>query len=731
MRTRKRYIRVPVKTEHVGFGGGLVDDKTPIMSIPPGHVRSSQNVVERFNGGYEVAPAYERYDGQTPPSEATFATLTVTLSRDLLVGETITNEDETASALIISTYIKPYPAPVLIKEYPPLLDDASDWIIDDTGDWIGEETVTIATCEADLVLTKLSGDISPGPIKVDGIIVGSCSESPQINGAETALLRAKYTALAADSYREDIEPIPGSGPVLGVWMYKDTVYGFRDNDAGTKSAMYRATSSGWSKVDLGHELSFTAGGTYEIQEGDTITGATSGATAVVTKVVLESGTFTAGDAAGRLIFESQTGTFQAENLDVGVNATVATILGDSSAIAFSVPKGSFHFINANFTGSVDTKYMYGADGKNRGFEFDGTTFTPIDTGMTLDAPEMVYEHHNHLFYTYGGWLQHSSPGLPYQWSPIVNAGGLAMGDTITGLAQQPGSESQATLCVADRNSTAILYGTSVDDWNLVSYKNEIGAIAGTTQRIGRTYMLDDRGIVEITTAQQYGNFKDATVSQKVNEWLKTKKTQVTTSLTIANKNQYWLFFQDKTALCCTINDGKMTSFMPCRFNHVVCCAFAFENESGEEIVMFGDENGYVHQFYKGTSFDGEELEWFFDLSFDPLSSPMTTKKFRMGRFEVMGDGYAEFNFSYCFEYETDQMEPGASTHSELDLNSVTWDNFTWDNFTWDGKSLTPQDFEIKGSGVNISMSFKGSSNMFSPLVFPGAFIQFTPTKDIQ
>ncbi len=67
---------------------------------------------------------------------------------------------------------------------------------------------------------------------------------------------------------------------------------------------------------------------------DTITGHNSGATAVVQGVQVDSGTWAApSNAAGVLSFRTQTGTFQAENLDVGANMNVATVAGDSTAPA--------------------------------------------------------------------------------------------------------------------------------------------------------------------------------------------------------------------------------------------------------------------------------------------------------------------------------------------------------------------------------------------------------------
>lgn len=78
----------------------------------------------------------------------------------------------------------------------------------------------------------------------------------------------------------------------------------------------------------GFIIPFTSGGTYQVIPGDTITGATSGATATVVAVNLNTtGTWGAGTAAGDLILVPNTvrGTFVAtELIDVGSNSNVAT-----------------------------------------------------------------------------------------------------------------------------------------------------------------------------------------------------------------------------------------------------------------------------------------------------------------------------------------------------------------------------------------------------------------------
>jgi hypothetical protein len=91
---------------------------------------------------------------------------------------------------------------------------------------------------------------------------------------------ADYKLLAANDVRSTSQAVPGSGPIRGIEIYNDTVYVFRDNAGGTAGDLYTSTVSGWVKVTLGREIKFKSG-SAQISEGDTITGAASGATAVV------------------------------------------------------------------------------------------------------------------------------------------------------------------------------------------------------------------------------------------------------------------------------------------------------------------------------------------------------------------------------------------------------------------------------------------------------------------
>jgi hypothetical protein len=70
-----------------------------------------------------------------------------------------------------------------------------------------------------------------------------------------------------------------------------------------------------------YTMTFTSGGTTQITKGMAIKGATSLATARVTGVMLSSGTWAGGDAAGILVLESIVGTFTTESVYITSDQT--------------------------------------------------------------------------------------------------------------------------------------------------------------------------------------------------------------------------------------------------------------------------------------------------------------------------------------------------------------------------------------------------------------------------
>ena len=675
----------PVKYNLIQLQGGL-DLVTPTLSLPPGVARDSVNFEVSITGGYSRIPGYERFDGRPNPSDAIYNLLTVVSASGLAVGNTITNLAGTVSGVIIA-----------IESTTVVYTKAVGAFVQGDSLYVGGVLKT--------TIAALGGSISPNN--------------------STA---AQYTYLAAQAYRQDITAVPGSGPVRGVFYLPTTgeVFAWRNNAGGTAMAIYRSTTSGWSLVNLGRQLSFHSGH-LAIVDGNIVTGLTSGATGTVTRVVLESGSWSAGDAAGRLIFASVTGTFQAgEHIRIS-GVTYADATAADTAITLN-PDGRVEAVTANF--GVATR-IYGADGVNYGFEFDGTVYVPIHTGMVDDTPDHVAVHKQHIFFSFGPSIQFSGISEPYQWTPVLGAGEIVLNDDVTSFLVQPGDQSTGAMAIYSDDNTYILYGSSSANFQLVSYNVGTGAKAYTTQNVNVSYAFDDRGVINMATTLNYGNFDSAALTLNLRPFIQQRRNIATASGVNREKGQYRVFFSDGYGLYVTLANGKYMGSMPVQFPNPVACMSEGEKPDGAETAFFGSTNGYVYRLDAGTSFDGAELPASMTLVFNAIGSPRLLKRFRKGSLEITGTGYAEFAFNYDLAYaSTDIGQELASTYASNLLASF-WDSVYWDNFVWDGRTLAPSEVEVKGTAENIAVRIASVSAIYQPFTINSVILHYTPRRGLR
>ncbi len=664
------------KTDLILFQGGLDSESVPV-TIPPGYARNSQNFEEDNNGGYKTLTGYQAFDGRTEPHLATYTALAITVPGTISIGDTITGVTSSATGKVI------------------------------------------AITATEFIITKYSGtfvseSLTTGGAAISGISTASISR----------LLSAQYKNLAADVYRADITAVPGAGSVLGIQYYKSVWYAFR-NTVTTGVKMFKSTTLGWTEIAFGYEVYFSSGSGTPPAEGATITkGAVSG---TLKRLCIESGTFAAGTAAGRLIFLTITsGPFTAGALTGGMTGNVV------SQATISIPNqgGRYKFVIGNFTGSADTIRMYGCDGANRGFEFDGTTFIPINNpGMGADdKPKNIAIHRNYLFFSYFGSVQYSGLGTPFNWTVIGGANEIGASDTVTGFAVQPGSSTVASMAIYCRNRTYLLYGNDPTTWELINYSETTGAIENSIQIIGQTYVMDDRGIESLTTAQEFGNFVDATISQRITSLLQTKRNLVTDSHIARDKQQYRVFFSDGSGIYCTLGK-KHQSMMPVLFPNPVTCSCSSETTGGgEEVICFGSTDGFVYQMERGTSFNGASIDAFMYLVFNNLKTYRVINRYRRMSFEIVTDGYSEIEIGYDLGYSSNEISQPDLETRVIDTTPPKWGEVKGGEFIWDGTPLTTLSLAIRGTGENIALKLMSNSDYFAPLKFSGMYLEYSPMR---
>jgi len=280
--------------------------------------------------------------------------------------------------------------------------------------------------------------------------------------------------------------------VRAVFQVGTTWYAIQNNAGETAGLLFKESTSGWTAVSLGNRLGFDTGLLAEVEEGDTIVGAVSGASATVNRVVRKTGTWKAGDAAGFFCIGTVTGgPFQAEGLTVsGVLSANAT----GAETAITLPAGGTYDVKiGSYYSGVSGKRAYGANGVGTAFEFDGTTFVPIESGLSGDTPSHVEvgEYHLMLGWDTGDWAW-SSTLLPTVFDAYRGAGTELIPDEITEIRKLEGAGRTAFIC---RDSLFILSGDVSSSWRMDSYTYEVGGIAGTAGMLGsKLFYLDDQGV---------------------------------------------------------------------------------------------------------------------------------------------------------------------------------------------------------------------------------------------
>lgn len=670
-------------TQYVKFQGGF-DSTTPLALMSPGTLIEAKNVEDDvFTGGYSVIDGLERFDGQTSPSAATYKLLDYVTKGTVVVGDTITGATSGATGVVLQA-------------------SGGTFVLGSvTGTWVTE-------------LTTAGGASVTGPVYTD----------PDI------YFNAKYLRLAQNNKRLSILAVPGENEVRGVVYYKGIVYAFRDAlTPATGIIMYKATSLGWSSMAglMGRRLGFTNANT-SVGVGDVIT--QGGTTANILKLAVSTGTLASGVNAGSVFIDVPVGPGFAVGAATTTGAGALTLssvgtAGGGILQTIANKGGKYDFTIANFGGSSGLEKLYASNPYNLTFEWDGTYLVNMNLGFGGGViPEFNVYHKDRLFLTYKGSLIYSVIGDPYLW---INDGGgeIAVGDNVTALMSQPGSDTTAALAVYCRNRTYVLYGTSVSDWNLVTFAEESGAMSYSAQKIGNTYVVDDIGITTLQTAQEFGNFATANIAQRIANWLNAKTYQLSTSMICRKKQQYRLFFNDGQALYTLLDKGRIT-FSPVNLTIPAYCSWSSETYGGgPELMFIGGYNGYVYQLDKGDTLDGTVIEWEIQLPYNDSGSRRVLKRYRSMTLDASGDTAATFKVGYKIDSGYDYTTPRPDLDIRFNDQYVNWSVYSQDIYNTTTERFIPITLPLSGVGDSLSIILTHSTTYvgYGKMKFTGALLE--------
>lgn len=762
-------MRMPkVNTDFYPLGGGL-DLVTPAIALKPGRILDSQNYEPAIGGGYSRINGFERFDGQASPTSKSYWIISINLTGTIAVGNTVTGLTSAATGKVLA----------VVTGYLVLGRVSGTFV---TAEALQVAAVTQATSTsaavADSATTSaLHADYKllsandwrtlittvPGSGRIRGVhVYNDVVYAFRDNAGATAKVMHKSTSSGWSAITLPTEisfgiltlsttvtisnATPGVVTEAAHGMANGQPIRLSTTGALPTGLLPATTYYVVNKAANTYELAATVGGASiattsagsgthtrlmignTIAAGSTVTGRTSGATGVVAAALLRTGTWTVAPV-GTLVLTGITGTFQSgEGLSVaGLFVTQTTSLATAITLAVG---GVGEYFNHNFSGSTATTKMYGCDGVNPAFEFDGTNYIPIHTGMTTDTPLHVTVHKNHLMLSFLGSHQSSGIGNPYAWSVVTGASEINLSKSITGYLPQSGTASGAALAIFTSERTHILYGSSSADFALVPSTFDVGFSPYTMQQVGNdAFGLTALGIQKLMTTKNYGNFAYGSVSHMIQPLMTLKRGLETASCVLKTKNQYRVYFSDNTGLAVGLTGDKISGITVLNYGMPVRCMVSATLSTGAEVTYFGSDDGYVYMDNTGTSFDGDEIEAWMRLPFNNNKSPRVRKRFRRAILEVDVEEYVSVNISYDLGYGNPDVAPAAATPDQaMTGGGGYWDSFIWESFNWDAQVVSNPSISIDGTEKSISLTFYSNRAQDKPHTVQGVTLLTTPQR---
>jgi len=397
---------------------------------------------------------------------------------------------------------------------------------------------------------------------------------------------------------------------------------------------------------------------------------------------------------------------------------------DGSSQIFPTEPAYIDLVEYNFAGATSAKKLYGVSGVGKAFSFDGTTFVALTTGMATDAPTRLAVHKNRLFLAFGASLQFSTAGDPTSWTPVLGAGEISMGESVTAMGTALGSDASSALLIGTDRGCAVLYGDTSSDFRLVWVSRDMGMRANSLQFMAMPLFLNDYGVTSLAASQAFGNFDMALLSQSVQRFIRPRLQRVTCSLLVRGKNQYRVFFDDGTGLYFTFSGTKLAAITPVRFDRVVRHVVSTLDYNGDELIVFASDDRFVYRMDSGRNFDGRPIDAYLFLSLNHMQSPRVRKSFKRAALEIDAEsGYVAFEAGGTVDHGGPDTLQSPETALQNQQGTL-WDELTWDEFVWDTGGRQPTVLPLDGTGKNVSIWLRCTSELVAPFALTGVITHY-------
>ena len=524
--------------------------------------------------------------------------------------------------------------------------------------------------------------------------------------------------------------LPGKGPVLGVFILKDVVYGARRNSADSTPTLGLnpiTTTLGSASILVAHTSHGLTVGNFV-----TFTGAT------------DVGGLTLNDVEMEVTGVPDPNTYQ---LRVATTATSSATGGGGSVVgAYSINYTIYKYQTSGWlalsvvdsTGSATTlnnatvkklrtsTHTFGGvhevvivDGKNLPSLYSGSgNVTLLPSSSSTTGASITTDFRNRQFYA--GFSTNPdniifSDGSDAAGFTNLQAATFSVGFNITGMAK-----FRDGLFVFGKDRIKKVVPDATLTFAQQEVTNNIGCIATDSiiELGGDVLFLASDGIRPIQGTARIGDIELETVSKPVQQLLQslpdTHDLENMSSVVIRNKSQFRYFFpKNTTAQADTPGIIGGLRFADRRvgweFGELLGIR-SFVATSGlvndVEMILHGDLNGEIFRQEVGSTFNGGDVTAVYASPFLYFDSTERRKIYQHISLFTRPEGTATINLGIAYNWD-DPNTPDPTTYSLTTAGALaryTTTASTYDaSFTFDGSSSPVLETNIQGSGRAISL----------------------------
>jgi len=524
--------------------------------------------------------------------------------------------------------------------------------------------------------------------------------------------------------------LPGKGPVLGVFILKDVVYGARRNSADSTPTLGLnpiTTTSGSATISVAHTSHGLIVGNFV-----TFTGAT------------DVGGLTLNDVEMEVTGVPDPNTYQ---LRVATTATSSATGGGGSVVgAYSINYTIYKYQTSGWlalsvvdsTGSATTlnnatvkklrtsTHTFGGvhevvivDGKNLPSIYSGSgNVTLLPSSSSTTGASITTDFRNRQFYA--GFSTNPdniifSDGSDAAGFTNLQAATFSVGFNITGMAK-----FRDGLFVFGKDRIKKVVPDATLTFAQQEVTNNIGCIATDSiiELGGDVLFLASDGIRPIQGTARIGDIELETVSKPVQQLLQslpdTHDLENMSSVVIRNKSQFRYFFP-KTTTAQADTPGIIGGLrfadrrVGWEFGELLGIR-SFVATSGlvndVEMILHGDLNGEIFRQEVGSTFNGGDVTAVYASPFLYFDSTERRKIYQHISLFTRPEGTATINLGIAYNWD-DPNTPDPTTYSLTTAGALaryTTTASTYDaSFTFDGSSSPVLETNIQGSGRAISL----------------------------